>query len=476
MINKCDVKMSSKKDKDKESSENDGQQCIKKYAYELKSGRFTLHAYDGVSSIKGQKTIVGFGYDGTPYLFAFSTPIKLMSAGFSTVNYNQEVDFVVKSYDCDAKYSEARFAFDELTCFCPPTKRLDDLTNIEKPETIKSFNLEVDSVQCLVELIVCTEKASNLIHPKIEAKTTIRITFPETDDFAFLKKLYLVVDYAFSFICNRRNTTCLSMRIVGKRPIESIKKELNGKLVPCDSEVFFFDRFREEPEDEKEILKTRDASFLIKYIDKLFQLIAQDSIESENDSGTISILSIHPSIEKRQLIDLQQTLQITAAFEFYVRKYLPAMIVEKEHHIKMREYLENIENSSTGKLKELAKRLKKMVLIEPSLKDKVQNAYDGYEGWESLELCISDEWYKKDEIIKLAQEINDWRNELAHEKREYIPQIDTIRAVQLLEHLNYAIVLRQIGCSDCEIQCFLEKMLNRSFTTNMDKTTDSESF
>ena len=425
-----------------------------------------MHTYDGISTINGKKVLACRGFDGTLYLFAFSTPVKIQNTGFSTINYSQEVDFVVKSYAYNAKYSEARFSFDELSCFCPATKKLDDIANIDNPETITSFHIVIDSVQCLVEFIIIAEKESGLIHPKIEAKTTIRITFPETDDFSFLKKLYLIVDHAFSFICNRRNTTCLSMRIMGKHPFESIKKELNGKLVPCDSEVFFFDRFREKPENEKAILNTRDASFLIKHIDKLFQIIAQDSIEGEDDSGTISILSIHPSIERRQLIDLQQTLHITAAFEFYIRKYLPNMIIKKEHHEEMIKILEDVEKTKTGKLKELARRLKKMVLMEPSLKDKVQNAYDGYEGWSSLESCISDEWYKKDEIIKLAQEINDWRNELAHEKRSYAPTIDTIRAVRLLEHLNYAIVLRIIGCSDCEIRYFLENILKRDFDSN----------
>ena len=142
------------------------------------------------------------------------------------------------------------------------------------------------------------------------------------------------------------------------------------------------------------------------------------------------------------------------------------MIIKKEHHKEMIKILEDVEKTKTGKLKELARRLKKMVLMEPSLKDKVRNAYGGYEGWASLELCISDEWYKKDEIIKLAQEINDWRNELAHENRSYTPTIDTIRAVCLLEHLNYAIVLRIIGCSDCEIRYFLENILKRDFDSN----------
>ena len=72
-------------------------------------------------------------------------------------------------------------------------------------------------------------------------------------------------------------------------------------------------------------------------------------------------------------------------------------------------------------------------------------------------------WYKKEEIRELGKEINNWRNELAHEKRTYAPTIDTIRAVRLLEHINYSIVLRQIGFTDGEIKCYLESILERHF-------------
>ena len=149
-------------------------------------------------------------------------------------------------------------------------------------------------------------------------------------------------------------------------------------------------------------MKTHDVAYLIKHIDKSFQIIAKDSIEGEDDSRTISILSIHPSIERRQLIDLHQTLQITAAFEFYIRKYLPTnMIVEKDSHVQMIKYLEEIANKSKGKLKKLAKSLSELsdhVIMESSLEDKVVKVYNGYDCWKALDSCIAEEWYIKGEI------------------------------------------------------------------------------
>ena len=69
--------------------------------------------------------------------------------------------------------------------------------------------------------------------------------------------------------------------------------------------------------------------------------------------------------------------------------------------------------------------------------------------------------FEKDDIPVLAKEANDWRNELAHDKREYVPNINAIKAIRLLEHMNYAIVLRQAGYSDEEINYIIKEILVR---------------
>ncbi len=40
-------------------------------------------------------------------------------------------------------------------------------------------------------------------------------------------------------------------------------------------------------------------------------------------------------------------------------------------------------------------------------------AYNGFSTWKPLKACISQEWFKEDEIETLAKEANLWRNELA---------------------------------------------------------------
>lgn len=200
---------------------------------------------------------------------------------------------------------------------------------------------------------------------------------------------------------------------------------------------------------------------MLKHIDSLFNIVAEDISGKLNEGGNISISSIHPSTKRRNLIDLQQSVQIISAFEFYARRYYKDMISEKNHHIIMKMILEEIQGKTKGKMKELAKNMSDNVVREPALKDKVWKIYKGYEGHTPIKNCLSEEWFKSDEIQMLAKEANDWRNELAHSKRSHKPSINTIMAVRMIEHFNYAIILRKIGFDDEEILNLLGAILKR---------------
>lgn len=94
-----------------------------------------------------------------------------------------------------------------------------------------------------------------------------------------------------------------------------------------------------------------------------------------------------------------------------------------------------------------------------SLKEKVLKAYEGYSNWESLKPILS-EWFGQD-VSSLADSANLWRNELAHEKREYQPDVDVVYAVRLIEHINYCIVLRKAGYTDEQIKNIVSEILTR---------------
>ena len=113
----------------------------------------------------------------------------------------------------------------------------------------------------------------------------------------------------------------------------------------------------------------------------------------------------------------------------------------------------------TGKKKKKAKDFKKALNPQVSLKDKIMKAYEGYSTWQTLKPILS-EWFG-DDITELASAANLWRNELAHEKREYQPDEAVIKAVRLVEHINYCIVLRSAGYEDKQIKLIVSEGLIR---------------
>ena len=444
---------------------------VRHYAYDYENGELAIHAFERIPEIDGQNYILGKGFDNINYLFYSQLPVDMSELLIYPQNYHWKIDFAVKGYENGSKYTKAIFDFAELQYFCPSSSVLkdDDERNVVfsgKSTEVKAFDFKLDSVKCHVRFVIGAKGKCGIAHSNMEAITEIHISFPETDDFGFLNKIYLLVDLVFAFICNRRNTTCLSMRLNGKYPSKTID---NGKIVDCERdylncEVFYYNKYREEPEGKKIISKTWDVNGFFVHIDKLFEMVASDISDDGEDGGTISVASVHPSVKRRNLVDLQQTLQITGAFEFYVRKYLPNMTPKEEHHDVMWMILEEVAKKSKGKfgkLRKLALSMEKHIISEPALEDKVMKAYKGYDGWNPLKPCIDEKWFKEDEIKTLGHEVNLWRNELAHTKRSYEPKLETIRAVRLLEHFNYAIVLRELGYGDEEIKYLLEQSLER---------------
>lgn len=436
-------------------------------AYDFSFGELVIHAFERIPEIDGSNAVVAYGFDNVGYLFCSQLPFSFSEFSAYPQNNHQEIEFVVKDYKIGSRYTEAIFDFAELQFFCPSGSVVKDdaegnITFSGETKKIKTFKIEVDSVECEISFVLGAKGKWGFAHSMMEAITELHITFPETDNFEFINKLYVVVDCVFAFICNRRNTTCLSMKINGAYPSKTLD---NSKVVDCirhcNSEIFYFDKYREEPENEKNIANTWNVSLFFKHIDALFAMVADDISGKLENGGGISIASVHPSIKRRNLIDLQQSIQISSAFEFYVRRYLPSMVEEKSHHIVMKMILKEIEVKTTGKLKELARNIKKNVVREPALEDKMVKVYKGYDKWSSLTSCISEEWYKADEIKTLAREANQWRNELAHAKCSYEPSTSTVRAIRLLEHMNYTVVLRELGFDDSEIMCILEKTLKR---------------
>lgn len=439
----------------------------KHIAYDLTDGKVTIHMYEAISEIDNNNIVLGQSFDNKTYAMFSRLPLDIGEHHLFPINYSFQVDWVIENYKVGSKFKEAIFSFSELQYFCPSTgiieeKESQKITFKREQIIIKEFTFEFLGYKCNAAFKVGSKGKIRTSNSYMQAESVLCISFDETEDIDFIYRLYGVVDAVFSFICNRRNTDCTYMNLLVTYPDKTID---GHKIVDCvrntTSHAYFYNKYREEVESEKIISKTFSAAPFLMHIDDLFALVAKDAECDTSDSATISIASMHPSIKRRRLIDLQQSLQITGAFEFYVRRYLPEMVEEKEHHVAIKLILEDVSKNKnlSKKARKLADSLLKNVVREPALEDKISKAYFGFESWKPLESCIDAEWISSDEVKELAKEANLWRNELAHSKRSYEPNVRTIKAVRLMEHLNYAIVLRYIGYNDEEIRNLLKEIL-----------------
>lgn len=367
---------------------------------------------------------------------------------------SRRVNWYIDSFDSNAKYHEMRFRFDELSYFLPSSSKIalegdNKLIFDRSVEEIFSGKMRVGNIDTELKLVIYSNGTYG-ISSAAAAKTIseIRISFEPNADYEFFYKLYLIVTDIFSFICNRRNLTLECAEIHGKYEFEGAH--------PVTSVLYVSDKYKEPNEESKIIAKTAAYRYFKDGFGKLIQLIAANYDEED---GTVSIKGLHPSTLQRNLIDLRQSINITSAFEHHVRKYMPEIssvdtlqAYDEVKKLIQDEYIDK----TTGKKKKVAKQIVANLRPMVSLGDKVKKAIKGYDGWSSLESVVSERFPDWEELAKMA---NDWRNELAHEKREINPTYNTIRAVRLVEHLNYAIILREAGYTNEQIKVIIDEVL-----------------
>lgn len=435
------------------------------YCFEPETEKVTIYTgvsfaeiSDGVDKFIGQKLgMVNGGYT----LYKLGVPLSKELFG----NEIRYINYLIEDYKENSQYTEIRFQFTELDYFMPSNTIFHHNENqfifSRAIDTICNFNIKYRGFD--VSVLFDKKSISNVnVKAKTETVSEVVLKFSETDDLNFLVGLYLATRTFFTFIFNRQNIGLRSAVIIGKYPGSTI---IDEKIVniDCDSKqkLVLSQKYLESVEDKKVVSNVPRISLFLPKIKELFQLFFEKDV---GEDVLVNTSSIHPSVKYKNLIDLKQSLHITAAFEYYVRTQLPEIsskdTIDFYDDIKnlLDEYIKN--NSSTKKKK--AKDLKKSLQPQLSLKEKILKAYNGYSTddfstWEPLEPILSD-WFGKD-VEELANIANLWRNELAHEKREYEPDERVINAIRLIEHINYCVVLRCAGYDNMQIKKIISKIL-----------------
>lgn len=363
--------------------------------------------------------------------------------------------YIEEYYGREAQYNEMRFRFDELTGFIPGESRISLDNNkmiFDSTDDIKAFfPLFLDGVDANVSLINFSRFNHLLVAmPSAHTVSELRIAFPPTNNFKFLYKLYQVVNCTFDFICNRSNISLETADLLG-----SIETENGAQAMR--STLHVYDKYKEPPEESRIKANTISFAYLKNHFAELMQLMA----DYNSNNGVISLRGIHPSLQKRRLFDLRHSISVTSSFEHLVRAVLPE--IHSEETIQTYEEIKALINDNyvlavKGNKRKIAKSIIKHLQPEVSFSEKVKKAIKGYDEWAPLLPIVENHF---NDWEKLADVINEWRNDVAHEKRKMSPSADIINAVRMIERLNYAIILRTAGYSDDEIVLILDKILDR---------------
>ena len=392
---------------------------------------------------------------GGYYLMHLSHPLSIYDRFPFPHTSSYEVDWYIDSYNPGMTFTELSFNFDELNYFIPAAVEIpmdDNAYHFPKGENdISRFTFSLDGKRVLFKLLTYTRGTIG-ISSGLQRVSELSLSFKGTKDPEFLYKLYLIIADIFSFVCNRRNLTLCSATI------EGYLGKTNSKENKASSSFFALEKYKDPVEESKIISTTINYQYLKAHFAGLVRLIASN-YDSRID-GRVSVHGIHPSTFRRNLIDLRQALNITSAFEFHVRKLMPGIVSTgtKDTYDEIKTLInDKYIPSVTGKKKKIANDIIRHLEPPVSLEDKIKKAITGYDGWKSFEDVVNRIFPDWDDLAHIA---NEWRNEIAHEKRQATPSSKTIFAIRLVELLNYCIVLRTAGFSNKKIIKMVPHMLD----------------
>lgn len=448
------------------------------FSYNSENEKITV--YTGTSPIEiedGTDTIIGQPFEmyiGGYSLYKLSVPLSNCCTTIEEGKIKQvagldqirSVEYVIKNYHENSKYSEMRLQFPELDYFIPSVSRTtvsdSEITFSRSKNVVDEF--EIQYYDTIVSISFCLKMQVTTSFKAI-AKTIseVEVKFPETDDLNYIINLYNDIRCFFSFVCNRLNIGLRSAILIGSYPKETLEKnklidKITYKNQYTKQDLIISQKYLEPMEDKKSISKTLRYRYFKSNLKELFQLFFEKTSE---DTAIINNGSLHHSLKYRNLIDLEQSIHIVATFEYYMRTLLPEISSQSTRDVydDIKKLISKYAESAQGKKKKKANDLIKSLVPQISLSEKIRKAYDGYSNWNPLTTILYEQF--GDDISNLASVANSWRNELAHDKRMFTPNEDVIHAIRLIEHINYCIVLREAGYSDDEIKLIINELLSK---------------
>jgi hypothetical protein len=431
--------------------------------FNFNNGMLTISVY-GIkkNTPKGRhdcgSSIIGYLYDsnhtkvlfhsGNSIVYELREDIKKQNLYCS---WSYSIDFYVKDYSSDDTYMNMVFECDEINYILTEGngfwgKNFKPNFNVNStPECVLDYSLNINEIDVKFTF-------ENLWVPKVSeieksavTKRRLRLTFAETVDYSFICKLYIAVYNLFSFMINRTNIS------FNFSELWSFKE---GNPFPDISAFVPLMIGTRVPEDSPELLK-HIITVYKPHLKELTEFISDNKVD---------VLSLHESVYDQRYFGIKRCIAIPAAFEYYCRSFVPSVLSKQTRETidEIEKYIDECIKKYSGKKKNTAKRIKYKVneACDPSTSDKLQKIFSGFnhgdESWKSLKDIFKE--LETEQVKDYADTANKWRNDVAHDKREFVFSHEACEAMRFVEYLNYCIVLRHVGYEDNEIKSIIDKL------------------
>ncbi|EMG32696.1 HEPN domain-containing protein [Streptococcus oralis] len=366
------------------------------------------------------------------YFFSYSDKPMISRMSFSglELNYihpiNHAFEISYKAEGRDGKINISTYDFDSTTT---------------EKQKFSVFGKEVQ-----VYFGITRTTSLSIENPPLALSSSMVFHFEETQDYSFVRELYRIAKEFIQFLCNRRNISFTEIQLSNRQ-----------------GEIGQFNEIEEDIEIEMKPLKEG------RYIQQKYIAGYEGKILNDIAENNLYLRHLSKSFNDSRKIDAASFVLRTAAFEWEFRRLFSEDELKSEQRKKLEEEaskeLERLIGTSTGKLKQIYKDLKKSAISYLSLSQKINQIFEEY-GATLLDL-FGRFMYKLNNISynhsEIGERIGKQRNNFAHGNldKEFINE--SLLDVVFLEQIVLAMQLQYFGIDELKTK----KIINEVFRHNL---------
>jgi len=425
---------------------------------EIKKGVFTF----GDPIRIEEKYIEGFISESNQKIILFPTQGSILAFRNSTIIIEIE-SYIICKYDRET-FNKITITCPELNVIFPITQALsininsDDyfekgllsLNTIDFENTITDKQVFiVDQKQVSVYFSISRTVSKSNLKPPLELKTCLSFEFDATDDYSFIQHLWHIARDFIRFLCYRNNISISSIHIFAPC--------LEGK----HEEFATMHILTQEVETETYPLEQGRCIPQCLFVGK------EGKIMADIANGSLYLRHLPDSFVSGRHINEARFVLITSAFEWEYKRLYPDGIKKSDKTIEAEKYaigkMQELINTSTGKKKEIFKRLFKLINSDP-LSEKIKKSAEDFA---DIIGCFGEHLYKINNAemnySEMGKRLADQRNDFAHGNIDKDINGLSLLDLMFMEFLIYAMQLKKFEIDDLSIRKSINYLFHQNF-------------